>query len=42
MRQACILYKNKPAGILTEGDDGYEFYYLPAYLAEDGVKPVSS
>ena len=32
MKQANIYYKNVLAGVLTEGDDGYEFYYLPEYL----------
>lgn len=41
MRRANIYYKDKLAGILTEGDDGYEFCYLPEYLAYEGAKPVS-
>jgi HipA N-terminal domain len=41
MRQAKILYKDQLAGILTEGDDGYEFCYQPEYLASVGAKGVS-
>ena len=41
MRKAQIYYKNQLAGILTEGEDGYEFRYLPEYLESDGTKPVS-
>lgn len=41
MRQAKILYKDQLAGILTEGDDGYEFCYQPEYLASVGAKSVS-
>lgn len=41
MKQAKIYYKNIPAGILTEGDDGYEFYYLPEYIETENAKPVS-
>ena len=33
MRQAMILYKDIPAGVLTETDDGlYEYQYLPEYI----------
>lgn len=41
MKQAKIYYKNILAGVLTEGDDGYEFYYLPEYLASNKAKPVT-
>ena len=41
MKQANIYYKNLLAGVLTEVDDGYEFFYLPEYLALDNAKPVS-
>lgn len=41
MRQAQIYYKEDLAGTLTEGEDGYEFRYLPEYLAMPGAKPVS-
>ena len=41
MKQANIYYKNGLAGVLTEGDDGYEFHYLPEYLASDEARPVS-
>lgn len=38
MRQARIFYKDRPAGILTENDAGYEFRYLPEYLSLDTAK----
>ena len=41
MRQARVFYKNRFAGILTEGDSGYEFQYSPEYLGMAGAKPVS-
>lgn len=41
MKQAEIYYKDIPAGVLTESDDGYEFRYLPEYLASKNAKPVS-
>ena len=41
MRQAEVYYKHRLAGILTEGEDGYEFQYLPSYLASSGAKPIS-
>ena len=41
MKRANIYYKNVLAGVLTEGDDGYEFYYLPEYLTSDEARPVS-
>ena len=41
MKRANIYYKNVLAGVLTEGDDGYEFYYLPKYLTSDEAKPVT-
>jgi serine/threonine-protein kinase HipA len=40
MKQARIYYKDRPAGILTEGDNGYQFAYLPEYLRAGG-HPVS-
>lgn len=41
MRQAEIFYKDRPAGILTENDTGYEFYYLPEYLLSETARPIS-
>lgn len=41
MKQAEIYYKDIPAGVLTESDDGYEFRYLQEYLASENAKPVS-
>lgn len=41
MRRANIYYKNLLAGVLTEGDQGYEFYYLPEYIKSTRAKPIS-
>lgn len=41
LRQAEVYYKERLAGLLSEVDDGYEFVYLPEYLAMEGVKAVS-
>lgn len=41
MRRANIFYKDRLAGILTEDDTGYEFVYLPEYLASGPARPVS-
>lgn len=41
MKRANIYYKNVLAGVLTEDDYGYEFYYLPEYMELTGAKPVS-
>lgn len=41
MKQANIYYGNTLAGVLTEGDECYEFFYLPEYLASEKAKPVS-
>lgn len=41
MKQAKIYYKDILAGLLTEDDDGYEFYYLPEYIESENAKPVS-
>ena len=41
MRRARVYYKDALAGVLTEGDDGYSFAYLPEYLLSDKAKAVS-
>ena len=41
MKQAKVFISNTLAGILTEDEAGYEFMYLPEYLASDSVIPVS-
>ena len=41
MKQAKVLICNTLAGILTEDEAGYEFIYLPEYLASDTAIPVS-
>ena len=41
MKQAKVFISNTHAGILTEDEAGYEFMYLPEYLASDSAIPVS-
>ncbi|MBD5295991.1 MAG: phosphatidylinositol kinase [Bacteroides sp.] len=41
MKQAKVFISNTLAGILTEDEAGYEFMYLPEYLASDSAMPVS-
>lgn len=41
LRQAEVYYMERLAGLLSEVDDGYEFVYLPEYLATEGAKAVS-
>lgn len=41
LRQAEVYYKERLAGLLSEVDDGYEFVYLPEYIATEGAKAVS-
>lgn len=41
MKQANIYYRNTLAGVLTEGDDGYEFYYLPKYIVSENARAIS-
>ena len=41
MKQAKVFISNTYAGILTEDEAGYEFKYLPEYLASDSAVPVS-
>ena len=37
MKQAKVFISNTLAGILTEDEAGYEFMYLPEYLASDSA-----
>ena len=41
MKQAKVFINTTLAGILTEDEAGYEFMYLPEYLASDSAIPVS-
>ena len=41
MKQAKVFISNTLTGILTEDEAGYEFMYLPEYLASDSAIPVS-
>lgn len=41
MKRADIFYKDRLAGVLTENEEGYEFYYLPEYLSSETATAVS-
>lgn len=41
LRQAEIYYKERLAGLLSEVDSGYEFAYMPEYLALKDARAVS-
>lgn len=41
MRRAEIFYKDIPAGILEENEDGYRFVYFQEYLNRPAAEPVS-
>ena len=41
LRQAEVYYKERLAGLLSEVDNGYEFVYLPEYLALEGARALS-
>ena len=41
MRRAEIFYKDIPAGMLEENEDGYRFVYFHEYLNRQDVEPVS-
>ncbi len=41
MRTAEIRINDRPAGRLSEDEDGYHFVYDLAYLEEPGTHPVS-
>ena len=41
MKTALIEYKGKPAGVLKETDEGYEFLYDKEYLSDTDSLPHS-
>ena len=36
-----VFYDTELAGYILETDEGYEFYYEPAYLESDGPRAIS-
>ena len=40
-KNAAVYYSGRKAGILTKTDSGYEFAYLPEYVALPDAEPVS-
>lgn len=40
-RSADVYVQGERAGVISESDEGYGFYYLPEYLAKDGAVAVS-
>ncbi len=41
MRKAKVYFHDKPAGILSETEEGYLFLYDPEYLVNSEAEPVS-
>ena len=41
MRRAEVYYQERLAGKLEELENGYRFIYLPEYVAEPDVRPIS-
>jgi HipA-like protein len=41
MRRADIYCRGVHAGVLTQDSDGYVFEYLPAYLMNPALPPIS-
>ena len=41
MRKANVLFHDKPAGILSETEEGYMFLYDSGYLENSESEPVS-
>ena len=41
MRRGNVFYDGRPAGIITETDQGYEFAYDPEWLEQDDAQPIS-
>jgi serine/threonine-protein kinase HipA len=41
MRKAKVFMKDKPAGYLSETEDGYEFVYEAEYLKDKDAEAVS-
>ncbi len=42
MRRARVLYKNEPAGVLTQHDDGsFELRYHPNWVDDPSKPPIS-
>jgi serine/threonine-protein kinase HipA len=41
MKQAKVLMYDKPAGIITEDENGYTFVYDSAYLVTPDAEPIS-
>lgn len=40
-RSAEVYVQGKKAGIISENEEGYEFYYFSEYLADDDAVAVS-
>ena len=41
MKRANIYLAHRHAGVLIEDDEGYEFRYLPEFLASEDAEAVS-
>jgi len=40
-RSGTVLFKNRPAGIVWQDEEGYGFSYDKDYLQSSGTRPVS-
>ncbi|MBQ6461073.1 HipA N-terminal domain-containing protein [Candidatus Saccharibacteria bacterium] len=40
-RSAYVYVQGKKAGVISENEEGYAFYYLPAYLMREDAVAVS-
>ncbi len=41
LRKALVYNHGTPAGVLEEANGGFSFHYLPAYLSDPSLPPVS-
>ncbi len=41
MKKAKVFFHDRPAGVLSETEEGYEFLYYPEYVANSEAEPVS-
>jgi len=41
MRKAKVYFHGRPAGVLSEVEEGYMFLYDPEYLVDKEAEPVS-
>lgn len=42
MKTATVYYRDIPAGVLAQDDDGYSFRYDPLYFADSAMPAISA